>query len=206
MSILGTVGLIGIGYMVKDRIDSRPKYYGSYRANTIKQYLRNLAMDKMDDIFYGTRGTRNVSHTTNKKILIEQPTSSTWSTTIHDEPNATNKKVSYNGCFNAPYKSDTSYHKYEPKYPYKLEEAHYDDIDDAIAVIEDMQWTIRNYGYVTVADYYDLIGIDTGIFENVHWGWKDLSDDIDDYIVDDINIETGEKFYTIDLPEPMQLK
>ena len=186
MSILTTVGLIGIGYMVKDRIDRGSKYYDSYRANTIKAYLRNLAMDKMDDIFYKKPGTRNNTHTTNDPVK---------------------KPFTFDGYYSIPVTTTaTSRLKYEPKYPYKLEEAHYDDIEDALAVIEDMQRLIDRYGFTTVSDYLNLIESDTfRNFEYTAWGWKDLSDDIDNYIADDINIETGEKFYTIDLPEPVRV-
>lgn len=56
MKLLTAVGLIGIGYMVKDRTFYRPRYH---QNNTLSQYLKNVAMDKMDILFYGVSSNRN---------------------------------------------------------------------------------------------------------------------------------------------------
>lgn len=64
MSILSVIALFGAGYMYRDysqyKTWRRPVNYnyGGYsynRPQTIKQYLKNVAMDKMDVIFYGTK-------------------------------------------------------------------------------------------------------------------------------------------------------
>lgn len=64
MSILSVIALFGAGYMYRDYTQyktwRRPVSYnyGGYsynRPQTIKQYLKNVAMDKMDVIFYGEK-------------------------------------------------------------------------------------------------------------------------------------------------------
>ena len=64
MSILSVIALFGAGYMYRDysqyKTWRRPVNYnyGGYsynRPQTIKQYLKNVAMDKMDVIFYGEK-------------------------------------------------------------------------------------------------------------------------------------------------------
>ena len=56
MKLLTAVGLIGIGYMAKDRVFYKPRYH---QNGTLSQYLKNVAMDKMDILFYGMSGNRN---------------------------------------------------------------------------------------------------------------------------------------------------
>lgn len=56
MKLLTAVGLIGIGYMVKDRTLYKPRYH---QNGTFSQYLKNVAMDKMDILFYGMGSNRN---------------------------------------------------------------------------------------------------------------------------------------------------
>lgn len=49
-----TIALIGIGYILKDRLGKRPNKYSNYlNLNTLTGHLTQILNDKMDLIFYG---------------------------------------------------------------------------------------------------------------------------------------------------------
>ena len=42
-------------------------------------------------------------------------------------------------------------------------------------ILKLMNGVIRDYGFVTIADFYDLIGFTNYTYEAIKVGWKDLS-------------------------------
>lgn len=69
--------------------------------------------------------------------------------------------------------------------------------EDAVAVLDEMRDVIEQYGQVSVADYYDLIGFDPEITDN-SYGWTDLSSA---RVVSVYGREVNNRGYQLDLPE-----
>ena len=74
MNIIGIAALFGAGYVYNDYRKSVKQYTPSYYLNSnghpasIKQYLKNVAMDKMDDIFYGRKRKHSKKPFAERKI------------------------------------------------------------------------------------------------------------------------------------------
>lgn len=73
----------------------------------------------------------------------------------------------YNKCYSGE----------EPKEPKKIRygfsDIALDSLDDAEAVLASLRGLVEAYGVVSVADYYDLVGVDSNYTDN-NWGWTDL--------------------------------
>lgn len=62
MNLIIAAALFGAGYFYRDHhVYTRPVYYrsGHDRPDTFRQYFKNLAMDKMDLLFYAKDSNRN---------------------------------------------------------------------------------------------------------------------------------------------------
>ena len=51
----------------------------------------------------------------------------------------------------------------------------FDDQNKAECILNDMRSCIKNYGYVTVCDLFDLLDVKT-VYSDNQYGWVDLSD------------------------------
>ena len=78
-----------------------------------------------------------------------------------------------------------------------LEDVLFGTETDALAVLSSMKEIIVNYGYVSIADYYDLAGVSGNVYTNTKYGWVDLKD------AKVINSMDG---YKISLPRVLFLK
>lgn len=76
---------------------------------------------------------------------------------------------------------------------YELEDVIIEERGDAEMVLEDLFGQIEEYGHVTVADFYALVGINTEYTDN-KYGWSDLRGSRV------IRIKDG---YMLDLPRPV---
>jgi hypothetical protein len=66
--------------------------------------------------------------------------------------------------------------------------------NEADLVVERLREVLKNYGFVTVSDLYDLVGLPS-TFPDEKWGWTNL-DDIS------ISVEVDTDFYEVKMPEP----
>lgn len=57
-----------------------------------------------------------------------------------------------------------------------LEDILFGTESDALSVLSSMKEIIVNYGYVSIADYYDLAGLPSNVYTNTKYGWLDLKD------------------------------
>lgn len=53
MGFINAIGLIGIGYILRDYQKHHVTYYGVY-DESFKRYFKAVAMDKLDTIIYGS--------------------------------------------------------------------------------------------------------------------------------------------------------
>lgn len=74
-----------------------------------------------------------------------------------------------------------------------------EDRDSARKVLEGLLDLARQYQYATVADYYDMIGVETE-FTHANFGWSY------DTLVTTPIMSAGRNGYIIDLPRPVELK
>ena len=58
---------------------------------------------------------------------------------------------------------------------YAIREAVFPNREEALMVLDNMMNEIDKYGQVSVADYYDWIGIGDSTFADVSYGWDDLA-------------------------------
>ena len=58
---------------------------------------------------------------------------------------------------------------------YAIREAVFPNREEALMVLDNMMNEIDKYGQVSVADYYDWIGIGDSTFADVSYGWDDLN-------------------------------
>lgn len=100
------------------------------------------------------------------------------------------------------YRSKVSYSNYYDRYSTRrrelrqlADEVIFETRKTAEKVLGEMKDIHEKYGVVTVADFFELAGIDPVYTDNA-WGWIDLSD------AKVIRVRAG---YHIDLPEPKML-
>ena len=58
---------------------------------------------------------------------------------------------------------------------YTIREAVFPNREEALMILDNMMNEIDKYGQVSVADYYDWIGIGDSTFADVSYGWEDLN-------------------------------
>lgn len=66
---------------------------------------------------------------------------------------------------------------------------------DAVAVMNQLVLRCMGYGYVTVEELYELVGLH-GTFEDARWGWNNLSDAF---------IAENPQGWQLKLPKPSQI-
>lgn len=76
-----------------------------------------------------------------------------------------------------------------------LKEVYLETRSDAQEVLTNLEALIEAYGVATIADYYDLVGVDTSFVDYKH-GWEDLGDTA---------ITRLFEGYLLSLPQPIQL-
>ena len=83
-------------------------------------------------------------------------------------PQKNNSRVSYNY-----YRKNKNI---RDKSGFILEDILFGTESDALSVLSSMKEIIVNYGYVSIADYYDLAGVSGNVYTNTKYGWLDLKD------------------------------
>lgn len=78
--------------------------------------------------------------------------------------------VAYGAMFNKP-----SYAQEARNTIYDVDEYIWNTALDAQAILDTMVECIKQYGYVSVNDYYDIIKVKGNNPQDVNYGWKDLS-------------------------------
>lgn len=81
-------------------------------------------------------------------------------------------KVSYRSYYDSP-STRTSRRETLTRSTYNYDDVILESRSEAEAVIEQMDEIIMTYGFVKVADFYDLTGI-TGSFTDNNYGWTDI--------------------------------
>lgn len=89
----------------------------------------------------------------------------------------------------------------ERKKTFRLEDIVFASHSDARKTLSAMREVVDNYGYVTVADLYDLTGIKCKLYRYYRIGWKNLSDAKIIYF-EQTNDVCG---YTIQFPDPIDI-
>ena len=145
MSIIGIVAAFGAGYILKDNM-KRPYYHKINDPNSIKTYLKNLLLDKMDILFYGGTGNRNA--------------------VIPGKLNAP-PKYDYSGYTANPQFSYIS----GPK----VDNIIFDTKNDAKKVLARMRQEINDRGEVSIYKYYRFSGYEnSNDGRDCIFGWKSL--------------------------------
>jgi hypothetical protein len=83
-----------------------------------------------------------------------------------------------------------------PKEKIDLENITFASKEEAMSVVNGMLGSIKRYGFATICDLYDLLGV-TSNFEDTKYGWKKL---------DTTLLYEGSNGYTLDLPKPVDLR
>lgn len=78
-----------------------------------------------------------------------------------------------------------------------FEDLYFEKGDEAADVLDGLIYQIKKYGAATVADYYDLAGVDAGKYTDERWGWTDLRG---------VHCRYTRGGYIIDLPRPEELE
>lgn len=78
-----------------------------------------------------------------------------------------------------------------------LEDLYVESEADALIVLSDLRWRLKEYGEATVYDLYDALGITTD-YTNQSWGWENLDE------ADAVRVRGGA--YLLRLPRPKHLK
>lgn len=77
----------------------------------------------------------------------------------------------------------------------KTDDVLFDGFDDVLYVLGQMDNTIINYGYVSVADFFDIVGV-TPDFIDSKYGW---------YTINSAYIDKQSEVYILRLPKPVAL-
>lgn len=107
------------------------------------------------------------------------------------------------GAYSRPQKgAKTSYRGSESQYERRRDVLDYDEIEfnnivDANKVCDRLMWRMKEYGVVTLADFYDLVGI-TPDFTYEKYGWYDFGNVLEPKRM------YGGKYY-IPLPRPVRI-
>lgn len=89
----------------------------------------------------------------------------------------------------------------ERKKTFMIEDIVFAEQREARETLSAMREVVDNYGYVTVADLYDLVGIKCKLYRYYRIGWKNLSDAKIIYF-EQTNDVCG---YTIQFPDPIDI-
>ncbi|GHV42261.1 hypothetical protein FACS189490_10840 [Clostridia bacterium] len=115
--------------------------------------------------------------------------------TNRNKNNSPSAKVSYRGC----YEKENERRNYTPprnRTGYILDDVSLDTRGEAESVLSSMDDLIAAYGIVSVADFYDLIGVNGNYTDN-KYGWTDIrSADV---------VRARDGGYVIKLPKAMPL-
>ncbi len=132
--------------------------------------IKSLLADSLDTVLYGITGSR------------KGKTSGSSAGT-----------VAYNSIYNGikNNKSQTKASETLSRNIYELKSIEFGNRGDAEAVIESMTDLIDTYKEVTVADYYDLVGV-TGKFTDNKYGWTNLQN---------ASVSRSRGVYTLVLPK-----
>lgn len=85
-----------------------------------------------------------------------------------------------------------------PKSSYSYDDIVFDNRGEAEEVLMKMEECISTYGMVSVADFYDLVGV-TGSFTDQNYGWLNL------HTATVVRLRIGESGYMIKLPRAVPL-
>lgn len=86
---------------------------------------------------------------------------------------------------------------------FKFEDIVFASHSDARKTLSAMREVVDNYGYVTVADLYDLAGIRCNLYRYYRIGWKNLSDAA--IVLHDRGDNGPGYTYTIQFPKPIDI-
>lgn len=134
---------------------------------SIKKTLSDIITNSVDMLLFGGKNTAS-----NRNTMPGQ-------------------RVSYRSY----YDKGSANQQYQYRSQYNYDEIILDNRGDADAVINEMNDIIRRYGFVRVADLYDLVGI-TGSYTDNNYGWTDLR------YADVIRQRDG---YLLKFPRPMPI-
>lgn len=140
------------------------------RDEVIIPAVKGLISDTLDSVLYGVTGSKR-------------------SRTLGSSAGTVAYNSIYNGIKNS--KSQTKASETVARNVYELKTIEFESRGDAEAVIESLCDLIDRYKEVSVADYYDLVGV-TGKFTDNKYGWTNLQN---------ASINRSRGIYTLVMPK-----
>lgn len=181
MSFLSTIGLIGVGYIIKDRIDNKPY---QYKRSTYSGYKPAGASDYSTD--YSNMNALQILSKRFAEVLADKVEQACY------------------GTINKKSKQKINYSNYFSTNTIKVKEITFDARYKAEDALERLKYLHEMFLYVSVFDYYDICrDIDPCIYvEDTYtdnkYGWKNF---------DGVSVKTNAyRSYYVNLPEPELIK
>lgn len=175
MSITSTVACIGIGYIVKDRLDkkttnSRPSYsvYPNRQNShpSIKDYLSGVIVDKLNNLFYGN----TIKTKKNKQTVYEHP-----------------------------YHSQRADYYIPSRYREEIDDPHFSTHKEANDFVNKIRTSIERYGHYSFFDYLEDTNRKDKKYTDMQYGWEDIKQ-FEGSIWREYDDETCEEFWTVEMP------
>ena len=116
---------------------------------------------------------------------------------VSQKSSPTVSKISYNNFFDRDIRQRDISPMLKINDGYSYDEIYLDSRGDAELILETMADAISQYGVVSVADYYDFVGINTDNYTNNNYGWTNISS---------AKIITTRDGYLIKLPKAQQIR
>lgn len=116
---------------------------------------------------------------------------------INQKSSPTVSKIAYNNFFGQEIRQREISPLTKISDGYGIDDIYLDSRGDAELILETMADAISQYGVVSVADYYDFVGINTDNYTNNNYGWTNISS---------AKIITTRDGYLIKLPKAQQIR
>lgn len=146
---------------------------GPNGVRAIAKYIGSeIVLPMVKDVFYDsfTTGLRMAVYKDEGQRRNKNPQSNIpWNSTSHS---SRNNKTSYNTQYQ---NSQVAKANVNSSTMYSIREVGFPNRDEAAMVLDTMRYNIDQYGQVSVADYYDWVGMSNiTTYTDVNYGWTDL--------------------------------
>ena len=131
-------------------------------SEKMRKALSDIICEKVDKLIFNDKTSRTNGYRVSYRNYSENRNGS--------------NRVSYrNYSENRNGSNRVSYRNYNPK-RHVTEEVIFDSEKDAEDILAKMNELIDTYGFVTIADYYDLCSIEKSTFRDNQYGWTNLDE------------------------------
>ena len=162
----GVIERLVVGLIGPDGLPAISRYIGK---EVVLPAVKNLIVDSVkngiDMVVYGPEGRGANSNRSN------------WNNpngNMNRQSGYTNNRTNYNASYSVSNSRKPSRNYGPTEDIYDLAEYVIQDRKSAIDVLDAMREQVDQYGSVTVADFYDYIGIES-VFTDNNYGWNDLN-------------------------------